>query len=106
MMRSAIRSWRISSWPWPPGGLLLPARLAGIVDELNVVRPAAGEAGGQAQRWPEIPLLEQFTATDDRGTRYRMRVRDLGGGADGWTSDAGSRPAARPAVAGPDHHPW
>jgi hypothetical protein len=29
--------------------------------------------------------LEQFTATDDRVTRYRMRVRDLGGGPDGWT---------------------
>jgi hypothetical protein len=34
---------------------------------------------------PEAGILEQFTATDDRGTRYQMRVRDLGGGADGWT---------------------
>ena len=37
--------------------------------------------------WPqsEVPFLEQFTATDDRGTSYRMRIRDLGGGYDGWT---------------------
>jgi hypothetical protein len=34
---------------------------------------------------PEAGTLEQFTATDDRGTRYQMRVRDLGGGTDGWT---------------------
>jgi hypothetical protein len=38
-----------------------------------------------ARSWPEVSLLEHFTATDDRGTRYRMRVRDLGGGSDGWT---------------------
>jgi hypothetical protein len=34
---------------------------------------------------PEARTLEQFTATDDRGTRYQMMVRDLGGGTDGWT---------------------
>jgi hypothetical protein len=34
---------------------------------------------------PEARMLEQFTATDDRGTRYQMMVRDLGGGTDGWT---------------------
>ena len=34
---------------------------------------------------PEAQILEQFTATDDRGTRYQMMVRDLGGGTDGWT---------------------
>jgi hypothetical protein len=34
---------------------------------------------------PEARSLEQFTATDDRGTRYQMMVRDLGGGTDGWT---------------------
>jgi hypothetical protein len=34
---------------------------------------------------PEAGILEQFTATDDRGTRYQMMVRDLGGGTDGWT---------------------
>ena len=47
--------------------------------------PPGATGPAPAQRWPEIHLLEQFTATDDRGTRYRMRVRDLGGGADGWT---------------------
>jgi hypothetical protein len=34
---------------------------------------------------PEAGILEQFTATDDRGTRYQMKVRDLGGGTAGWT---------------------
>jgi len=35
--------------------------------------------------WPGASILEQFTATDDRGSSYQMMVRDLGGGADGWT---------------------
>jgi hypothetical protein len=35
--------------------------------------------------WPGATILEQFTATDDRGTGYQMMVRNLGGGADGWT---------------------
>jgi hypothetical protein len=35
--------------------------------------------------WPRASTLERFTATDDRGTSYRMMVRDLGGGANGWT---------------------
>jgi hypothetical protein len=34
---------------------------------------------------PEARSLEQFTATGDRGTRYQMKVRDLGGGTGGWT---------------------
>jgi hypothetical protein len=34
---------------------------------------------------PEAGILEQFTATDDRGTCYQMMVSNLGGGADGWT---------------------
>ena len=37
------------------------------------------------QEWPGASRLEQFTATDDRGTGYQMKVRDLGGGPDGWT---------------------
>jgi hypothetical protein len=43
------------------------------------VRPSrqAGPSG------PEARSLEKFTATDDRGTSYRMMVRDLGGGTDG-----------------------
>jgi hypothetical protein len=39
----------------------------------------AGPAG------PEARSLGQFTATDDRGTGYQMKVRDLGGGTEGWT---------------------
>ena len=41
----------------------------------QAVDPVGSEAG----------ILEQFTATDDRGTRYQMMVSNLGGGADGWT---------------------
>jgi DNA-directed RNA polymerase specialized sigma24 family protein len=53
---------------------------------LGPVMPPAAQPG-TAPAWPqpEVPFLEQFTATDDRGTRYQMRVRDLGGGPDGWT---------------------
>ncbi len=41
----------------------------------QAVDPVGSEAG----------ILEQFTATDDRGTRYQMMVSNLGGGTDGWT---------------------
>ena len=37
----------------------------------QVADPVGSEAG----------MLEQFTATDDRGARYQVMVRDLGGGA-------------------------
>jgi Sigma-70 region 2 len=47
--------------------------------------PASGPGTPSIQRWPEASRLEQFTATDDRGTSYQMTVRDLGGGPDGWT---------------------
>jgi hypothetical protein len=33
----------------------------------------------------EPRLFEQFTAVDDRGTSYEVRLRDIGGGAMGWT---------------------
>jgi hypothetical protein len=49
--------------------------------------PGRHRPGGGVPDWPqpEVPFLEQFTATDDRGTSYQMRIRDLGGGYDGWT---------------------
>src|SRR5580700_695799 len=46
-------------------------------DRLWSVRP------GPPERWAS--RLEQFTATDDRGTSYQLKVCDLGGGPDGWT---------------------
>jgi DNA-directed RNA polymerase specialized sigma24 family protein len=46
-------------------------------DRLWSVRP------GPPERWAS--RLEQFTATDDRGTSYQLKARDLGGGPDGWT---------------------
>lgn len=33
----------------------------------------------------EAGILEQFTATDDRGTRYQIMVSNLGGSGDWWT---------------------
>jgi len=50
-------------------------RLSLFVRSTREAGPSGSEAG----------ILEQFTATDDRGTRYQMTVRDLGGGIDGWT---------------------
>jgi hypothetical protein len=81
-------------------GQVIPVRGADVSGEvylLSYARTASGpqfsllarigrEPGPDPVRsWPEVPVLEQFTVTDDRGTRYQMRVRDLGGGADGWT---------------------
>jgi hypothetical protein len=50
--------------------------------QLSLFMRSTGQAGPSG---PEAGILEQFTATDDRGTRYQMTVRDLGGGTDGWT---------------------
>ena len=81
-------------------GQVIPVRGADMAGEVYLLSYARTASGPQvsllartsrvpgpapAHPWPEIPLLEQFTATDDRGTRYRMRVRDLGGGTNGWT---------------------
>jgi hypothetical protein len=91
---------------WSPGSGPVPGRLV----RLGQVIPVRGEPGGEAYllsyaqtgpghqlslfirstrqagpSGPEARILEQFTATDDRGTRYQMMVRDLGGGDDGWT---------------------
>ncbi|HEV3288184.1 MAG TPA: hypothetical protein VG123_04250 [Streptosporangiaceae bacterium] len=93
--RPGARSGRVARL-----GQVIPVRgadMAGEVCLLSYARTASGPqfsllartsrvpGPAPAHPWPEIPLLEQFTATDDRGTRYRMRVRDLGGGANGWT---------------------
>jgi len=95
----------VSSGPPAPGPV--PGRLV----RLGQVIPVPGQAGGgevyllsyartgpghqlslfvrstrqDGPSGPEARTLEQFTATDDRGTRYQMMVRDLGGGTDGWT---------------------
>jgi Sigma-70 region 2 len=47
--------------------------------------PTVGPGARVIQPWPGASRLEQFTATDDKGTSYQMTVRDLGGGPDGWT---------------------
>jgi hypothetical protein len=92
-------------------GRLIPVRGADVSGEVYLLSYAQTASGPQfsllmrtrsrsgsapARRWPEIPLLEQFTATDDLGTRYRMRVRDLGGGPDGWTLMLDPRPPHDP----------
>ena len=92
-------------------GQLIPVRGADVSGEVYLLSYAQTASGPQfsllartrsrsgsapVRRWPEIALLEQFTATDDRGTRYRMRVRDLGGGPDGWTLMLDPRPPHDP----------
>jgi hypothetical protein len=76
-----------------PLGQLIQVRgedLSGEVYLLSYARTATGPqlsllARTGVRAWPGVPPLERFTATDDRGTRYRMQVRDLGGEGDGWT---------------------
>jgi hypothetical protein len=77
-------------------GQVIPLRAAPAGGEVYLLSYAQTEPGPQLSLFirstrqdgpsgPEARSLEQFTATDDRGTRYQMRVRDLGGGTDGWT---------------------
>ena len=66
-----------------PGGVyLLSYAQTGPGHQLSLyVRPTRQDDPSVS----EAGTLEQFTATDDRGTRYQMMVRGLGGGTDGWT---------------------
>jgi hypothetical protein len=105
---AAVRFWPAvpassgSSAPGPvPGrlvrlGQVILVRGAPAGGEVYLLSYAQTEAGPQLSLFvrstrqadpsgPEAGILEQFTATDDRGTRYQMMVRDLGGGTDGWT---------------------
>jgi hypothetical protein len=77
-------------------GQVIPLRAAPASGEVYLLSYAQTEPGPQLSLFirstrqdgpsgPEARSLEQFTATDDRGTRYQMMVRDLGGGTDGWT---------------------
>lgn len=76
-----------------PLGQLIQVRgedLSGEVYLLSYAQVASGPqlsllARTGVRAWPRVPPLERFTAIDDRGTSYRMQVRDLGGEADGWT---------------------
>jgi hypothetical protein len=79
-----------------PLGQVIPLRAEPASDEVYLLSYAQTQAGPQLSLFlrstrqagpsgPEARSLEQFTATDDRGTHYQMRVRDLGGGTDGWT---------------------
>jgi hypothetical protein len=80
-----VRLGRVIPVPGEPGGsevYLLSYAQTGPGHQLSLfVRPTrqVDSAG------PEAGILERFTATDDRGTRYQMTVSNLGGGADGWT---------------------
>jgi hypothetical protein len=103
------RSAAVRFWPAtpassrPPGSGPVPGRLVRLAQvipfaggEVYLLSYAQTEPGPQLSLYvrstrqagpsgPEAGTLEQFTATDDRGTRYQMMVRDLGGGTDGWT---------------------
>ena len=109
-----LQRWSAAVRFWPavpvsslsPGSGPVPGRLV----RLGQVIPVPGEPGGEVyllsyaltdpghqlslfvrptrqvdSAGPEAGILEQFTATDDRGNRYQMMVSNLGGGADGWT---------------------
>jgi hypothetical protein len=77
-------------------GQVIPLRAEPAGGEVYLLSYAQTEPGPQLSLFvrfsrhagpsgPEARILEQFTATDERGTRYQMMVRDLGGGTDGWT---------------------
>ncbi len=77
-------------------GQVIPLRAEPAGGEVYLLSYAQTEPGPQLSLFvrstrqlgpsgPEVGILERFTATDDRGTRYQMVVRDLGGGTDGWT---------------------
>jgi len=79
-----------------PLGQVIPLPAEPASDEVYLLSYAQTEAGPQLSVFmrstrqvgpsgPEVRSLQQFTATDDRGAGYQMRVRDLGGGTDGWT---------------------
>lgn len=51
--------------------------------QLSVFARARGQAGGWQPSGPR--LFDPFTATDDRGTAYQVRIRDIGSGPMGWT---------------------
>jgi hypothetical protein len=79
-----------------PLAQVIPLRAEPAGGEVYLLSYAQTEAGPQLSLFlrptrqagpsgPEARSLKQFTTTDDRGTRYQMRVRDLGGGTDGWT---------------------
>jgi hypothetical protein len=79
-----------------PLGQVIPLRAEPASGEVYLLSYVRTEAGPQLSLFmrstrqvgpsgPEARSLEQFTATDDRGTRYQLMVRDLGGGTDGWT---------------------
>jgi hypothetical protein len=104
---AGVRFWPAVPASSQPGSGPVPGRVV----RLGKVIPLRAEPGGEvyllsyAQTEPghqlslyvrsarqvadpvesEAGILEQFTATDDRGTGYQMMVSSLGGGADGWT---------------------
>lgn len=95
-----VNSQSSASSPIPgrlvPLGQVIPLRAEPAGGEVYLLSYAQTEAGPQLSLFmrstrqvgpsgPEARSLEQFTATDDRGARYQMMVRDLGGGTDGWT---------------------
>jgi hypothetical protein len=90
-----------------PLGQVIPLRAEAAAGEVYLLSYAQSEPGPQLSLFvrstrqagpsgPEARSLEQFTATDDRGTSYQMMVRDLGGGTDGWTLMLQPRPPYGP----------
>jgi hypothetical protein len=79
-----VRLGQVIPVPGEPGGevYLLSYAQTGPGHQLSLFIRSTRQDGPSG---PEAGILEQFTATDDRGIRYQMRVSNLGGGTDGWT---------------------
>ena len=74
----------------PQLSVLAPARLGPVPPgqpgpPRQVIPPGDGPRRRLTDGWLPASRLEQFTATDDRGARYQMRVLPMAGGPDGWT---------------------
>ena len=77
-------------------GQVIPLRAEPAGGEVYLLSYAQTEGGPQLSLFmrpirqagisgPEVRILQQFTATDDRWAHYQMSARDLGGGIEGWT---------------------
>ena len=85
----------------PQLSVLAPARLRPAPPgQPEPHRPAIPPENGPGRPlidgWIPASRLEKFTATDDQGTRYQMKVLPMAGGPDGWTLLLHPRPAHDP----------
>ncbi|HLK72678.1 MAG TPA: hypothetical protein VKU77_03410 [Streptosporangiaceae bacterium] len=85
----------------PQLSVLAPARLRPAppgqpAPPRPAIPPENGPGRPLIDGWIPASRLEKFTATDDQGTRYQMKVLPMAGGPDGWTLLLHPRPAHDP----------